>query len=712
MIKYWVFLVGLLSLASPAMAQNVPVRSGEHEGYTRLVAQVPANTEWRIQHTKNGARLRVAIDGVTFETGSVFKRLTQNRLVSVSQKEPGAALELEFGCDCVAKPFIYKDTMIVVDIAPGPRPLPLHEDIPPLALPKAPKQDALQAIPHSLSTVPLPLMTLNAHQIDDQLSTRILQGSDRGILGLSLTQIGPRASALVDTVSIPADLVTNINVTSIMDELDGLLGPDILQLEPEPACINNRELGFETWSDERSFHEQVATLRMSLFQEFDHVDSKVAMKLAKLYAYYGFGAESEKLLELLGQSTPETARISAINGVLDGDFSFDPNPFADLQRCEGYAALWAVLTENTLAQDVNLDAVEQSFARLPDHLRRAVGPLLSETLTRANKLEAARRVTRALGRVETQPSVDTTKAKAAIAEAEGNEPKAKAFLTEVATAPEATLDAPLALARLIEKRWSERSSVSTQEAELLAAYSIEFRRSEITSTLMRAQAVAYSLGQEFDQALDMVSQIPSESERDAALNKVTIILAERADDTTFLRRILSLPDKNSQALDTKTALVVADRLAALGFATPAFALTNRAGDTRHQSERALLRARTVMMTGRPHQALLEIGEDTSEDAMEIKRQALETTGALQAAAELTRDAGNADAANRLFWLADLPEEVDPSEAGKYGQITEDSEKLKNPPPRAQDKPLADAANLLQDSQEARQRIRGILTSLN
>ena len=706
MIKYWIFLAVFLSWAGITTAQTVPIRSGEHSGYTRLVAQVPVNTKWLVQHTKNGARLSVEMDGVEFETGTVFRRLTQNRLISVSQKAPGAALDLEFGCECVARAFLYKDTMIVVDIAPGKKPLPLQDGIPPLSLPKAIKQEGTPPVSSSLTGLHFPLLNLNVDQLENQLSTQMLQGADRNLLDLNLAPVPPSTS------SMPSDLEANINVTSILNDLNGLLGPDLLQATQKPACISDAELGFEQWTKEGSFPEQVAVLRVKLFQEFDHIDPIVVVKLAKLYAYYGFGAESQKTLDLLNQQTLETSRISTISRVLDGASASASNPFSGMQGCKGNAALWAVLTENTLAQDAQIDSIEQSFTRLPRHIRRLVGPQLSDILTRANQLEAARRVTRAVDRIETQPSVGANIAKAGIAEAEGKDTQAKAHLTEVTSAPEAKLDAPLALARLIEKRWSERGAATEQEIELLAAYSAEFRKSEVGPSLIRAQAVALSLGGEFDRAVDISSEIALVDERKAALNRVWVILTERADDTTFLRRALSFSDETSQELKTETALAVAERLTLLGFAKPALALVNQTNEERHRSERAILRARAAILSGRPHQALLELGEDSSDTAIQIKRQALEETGSFQDAADLMKDAGQIDTASRLYWLADAAEAIDSHQTEKYAKISENSEKLGAPPARVPDKPLADAESLLLDSQDARQRIKDILGALD
>ncbi|MEM9127133.1 MAG: hypothetical protein AAGB28_15200, partial [Pseudomonadota bacterium] len=95
MIRIGLLFAVLLGGTLAAHAQNLTVRSGEHDGYTRLVVQVPDDTDWVLHQRKNGAHLSVALDAAVFETGAVFGRLTTNRLTGLAQAGAGAALEME-----------------------------------------------------------------------------------------------------------------------------------------------------------------------------------------------------------------------------------------------------------------------------------------------------------------------------------------------------------------------------------------------------------------------------------------------------------------------------------------------------------------------------------------------------------------------------------------------------------------------------------------
>lgn len=152
--------------------------------------------------------------------------------------------------------------------------------------------------------------------------------------------------------------------------------------------------------DSRPFPQQVASARAELFHEFDKVDPGRVLDLAGIYAFHGFGSEAVELLALLDTPSPRADWISTIAHVADERGLHGQNPFAGMQRCSGDAALWAALTEQELQAQANLQAIETSFLRLPDHWRRAVGPALSEILVEGEKLEPARRILRAVERVD------------------------------------------------------------------------------------------------------------------------------------------------------------------------------------------------------------------------------------------------------------------------------------------------------------------------
>ena len=67
-----------------------------------------------------------------------------------------------------------------------------------------------------------------------------------------------------------------------------------------------------------------------------------------------------------------------------------------------------------------------------------------------------------------------------------------------------------------------------------------------------------------------------------------------------------------------------------------------------------MRARAALLDEKPHKAMLELSDDASAAADTLRAQALAAIGDLDATAELNRDLGETEVANRYFWLLDCP----------------------------------------------------------
>lgn len=704
-------LLTLTCLATGGLAQSVRVRSGEHDGFTRLVVQIPPGTAWALQRRAQGAELSLDLQSFTFDTGAVFDRLSNGRLTALSQSGPGAALGMTFGCECVASAFLHRDSMIVVDIAPGtynPPPERVGLTVPPEL------RDAPAAAPFPQIEGPgfsTALLHLNRRGFDTQLMTRLLQGADRNVLDLNLAEIGTRQSGQIGPFQLPSDLPTNLKVSSILDEISGLRNIELPQFVPRPACIKDTDLGFQSWSGTDPFSQHLAMLRQGLFQEFDRIDVETAKTLAKLYTFHGFGAEALQLKELAAQDDADWDRIAAIARLLDDLPAGNHNPFQDQQRCHGDAALWAALIDASLAEDAQTDEIEQAFARLPRHLKRELGPDLSQIFLQASRLEAARRILRTVDRADTDGQAQALLVKADIATAEGDDKKAETLLAESATTSETADRAALALARLIQKRWSDRAAITEAELNLSGSYSVQFRNSEMGALTAQSHAVGLSLNQEFDAALD---QIPKGQVVDKGWlrvqNQILFLLAERADDITFLRHTLGMTEERRNGLERDLALDLSQRLTELGFAKQGFDLAKQPPDGTHRGDKPELRAAAAVRMDDPRQALLELTGQETEQAIRLRALALAEIKDFAGAAELQKSLGQIANANRNYWLAGALGEVAEG-SGKYAQIAQLSEVLNAPIERQSDKPLADAARLLEHSAETRAQVDDLISAL-
>ncbi|TMV06854.1 hypothetical protein FGK63_12085 [Ruegeria sediminis] len=508
-------------------------------------------------------------------------------------------------------------------------------------------------------------------------------------------------------------IVVDIAVGTVLDRaLDA--GAANTPLQGPPPCITDAALGFAAWSDGAPFAEQVATARRGMFLEFDRLDRNQALKLAKTYAYFGFGAEAMQVLAFIDPPPGEAPVVKAIAAAMEGEGRQDGTAFAGMQTCDGDAALWAVLAEARLDGVAETGPIEQAFARLPDHLRGHFGPTLSERMTEAGHLEAARRILRSVARSGFETRADVALAEAGLAAAADDAEADENRLTEVVTSQDASAKAPLALARLIGRRWSERGTMTEAEMELAAGFALEYRRSEIGPMLALAHALALALNLEFDRARDLLARHKAgepDGEWAKTQDRVAMLLAERADDVTFLSHATGFDAEQVAALSPKTAVTISERMIALGFPSSALSLVDRSSGRYPRQAAMLARARAALAAGRPHLALLELEAEDGAEALRLRAEATSATGEHRAAAELLLEAGEPEAAARHLWLAEAWEEAAEIASGRYGTVSRLSRDLAAEPERSPATPLADAGNLLADSGRVRETIAELLGAL-
>lgn len=718
-------LLALVLMATPAASQEIPVRSGDHEGFTRLVFRIPPDTVWRLSHRDRGAGLTVDLPNAVFSTDGVFDRISRSRLKSLRQAKPGASLEMTFACDCTATGFLYAPDMIVVDIGPAPVPaappvipLPAADE---LLRAAASSDGSARSGADDLLSFPQGGLPVSPHSlplaaIEQQLLSQIVKNADREVVDLDIAEVGPRRSLVLGNSAMrpPLPDLRNIAVGSVLDEARGGAAARKPLQERRRACISDQELDFANWSDGSSFSEQVSTARRALFQEFDRLDRAAALQLARTYAYFGFGSEAIRVLSLMDPPAEGARQIWAIAAAIEGRAQIADNPFSGMQHCEGNASLWAVLTTGEIEGRVSPGPVEQAFARLPDHLKGHFGPDLSRIMTRAGHSEAARRILRSVARSGSDRRSEVALAEAELAAASGDTETEEHRLTEVVTAQAAPAEAPLALARLVEKRWSERGAISESELELAESFAQEYRQSEIGQEMALAHALALALGQEFDRASDrlaLLAETGRAPEWTRTADRVAVLLAERADDITFLAHVTQPGPEITAALSAPTAIAISDRLTSLGFPSLALTFTARPGNRHLPPAGKLARARAALASGRPRQTELELATMDTEEALRLRAQAASEIGEFRAAAEHLLQIDDPHSAARNLWLAGAWEEAAQTVNTRYGAIARLSRDLSADLERPPTTPLAHAEYLLENSSRTRDSIAEMLHAL-
>ncbi len=108
-------------LVAPAgWADGIRVKSGEHEGFSRLVVEFRDLPDWRFGRTENGYALVTKPGGWNYDLGEVFRFIPRSRIREVIVGKDGERLSIILGCDCHARAFVVRDTAIVLDVLDAP----------------------------------------------------------------------------------------------------------------------------------------------------------------------------------------------------------------------------------------------------------------------------------------------------------------------------------------------------------------------------------------------------------------------------------------------------------------------------------------------------------------------------------------------------------------------------------------------------------------
>lgn len=111
-----------LCLARVAGAETATVRSGEHDGFTRLVIRLEPATRWVLGRGEGGYELRLQRLDVDLDASRVFDLIPRSRISEVAAPEGGSALRISVAEGNHATAFQTPAGAIVIDVASGPPP--------------------------------------------------------------------------------------------------------------------------------------------------------------------------------------------------------------------------------------------------------------------------------------------------------------------------------------------------------------------------------------------------------------------------------------------------------------------------------------------------------------------------------------------------------------------------------------------------------------
>ncbi len=615
--------------AGSVAAQSIPVRSGEHPTFSRLVLPVSNTTEWSLVREGAGYVLDLGTGSGDFDTGNVASRLTQGRIASVDSLGDGR-LALVPACDCHATAFVFDSGTLVVDLVDGAPPVdsPFEAGVVtepavslPLITPSAPG-----VVPNFDVEIGMedPKVSQDMSDVETALLQSIARAATQGLLETTAPRDAVTLPDAAETVANgmdmtePEELPTDLDL-GMQDPVIGVRSATVIDRDmPSIAvagspttdtggtCLPDAHFAVADWVETDDFAHEIATRRAGLTAEFDQYPDGAVLSLARAYVYFGYGKEAMRVLDLDGIQSQERSVLVAMASLVDGDAPRDPVLSTQI-TCATMAGFWAFLAQPAGFQGSRPDIrmLQANFRDLPAPLKGHLGTALAVRLAAMGEDEAAGQILNRASPALTGATAEQDLVTADVLAAGGDAAAAIQTLATAAQSDERL--SPEALLRLFELAHEQETTVDPNLFALSESLRFENRHDPVSRRLLLAEARAYGDLVDFDNAVQTLADVPdgpaAEGESDqktALVSEIMIGLTAKADDLTFLRHALDgVPD----VLTAGAENALATRLLDLGFADRAaqYLLGEALGPD--MGERRYLRAEAALAMGTPDDAL-------------------------------------------------------------------------------------------------------------
>lgn len=403
-VRMLTLILCLLPLAGHS--ETVVLRSGEHADFSRLVLQLNGQPKWEIGRVSQGYELRIFSEGIDFDTGGVFERISGERITGFARpSQERLVIKTSKGYHLDA--FELRAGQIVIDIKNGPAPsnsvfeaaLNNRQKRPEMSESRAntasqrqsnlgmfdqsvpsilgdPKENsqhssnyesALETFslpmlinsPRISNDAPLPLelpaeRTERVIQMESALIEQLSRAASQGLIVADIADpqaaiqeiIAPQAkSARANTLPDdppPGDL-SHVRVKTRVD-LDSreAIGKPMLSTSGK-ECLPATKFDISDWGPKVAPYLDLAEYRGALIGEFDTADSDKVGDLARYYIFLGFGAEAKSTLREFGVIARDADLLASMAEIMDQGQASSLGRLKGQLSCNTPSAMWSVL---------------------------------------------------------------------------------------------------------------------------------------------------------------------------------------------------------------------------------------------------------------------------------------------------------------------------------------------------------------------------------
>lgn len=734
----------LILLPVTVLAAPATVQSGEHNAFSRIVVPLEG-TDWKV--TQASREVVLTFEGFRdgFDTKQVFDLIPRKRIQSLSANKNQLVLTL--ACDCAVSAVTERDLYVVIDVADTAASLEetaiLSPDIREEPL-KATTADAAKQ--NNLASLkrrpPLGLKRdvsrLERHDAANQLHERLTHelsiAARRGVVSRvpDAFSMLPSRPTQIDTKAVSEITPQTQPPATVDDGFKGKTSPvDLANLRirtsrdlPETfrdlseiisndgqVCPPDDTMAVATWGDARTFATQLSEARQGLFGEFDRINPDVAIKLARTYVFFGFGAEARNVLLLNPKIAQEAAYLVAMTRIVDGDVPELQSVLSGLAECQGETALWAMLAAPMPSDGAlpNSDNALRALNALPAHLRAILAPKLSDVLLAYGDPSGASKTLRSLDRLagDLPPAAKLSQAKTNLDD--GKNEKGTRQLAEIVG--ENAAQSPHALIALVNAKLNANQPISPETAKLVEAYAQEFRGTDLEPELRRAHVIALLKSSQFDQAFVATAAL-GDNDKTSPDNDLQFLvfraLINSANDIVFLDHVFSQPDQSIAMLPADDLIALAKRLLELGFPVRAEQALAKQPDQPEQEKRQLLSARVSLAMGKPLKAQADLLGTKGAESDLIRADAKRMSGAHDEAHVLYESINQTQDATEAAWLSDDWRNLTGQDTPIFGPTS--ALPLPSEPNLAATGMLARTSALLEQSAHVRKTLHNLLNA--